>query len=370
MLILNIAVGLFTIRMLDQYTIIGALICIGLFIALIITKKRYEKLRLLLLIPIFEYFELIKDIPVSLPYLLIAGYIFITLKWNKILTILLTILIIVSYISVGKIDNHLTIKIAISYFVINISLYSLNWIDAIKNEEILNSLKKVFYIIIIFWVIELLAYLINPSFKDNVTVGFDYRPIGYFSEPTYYILMICMYSILISKIKNNTLLVGIIASIISQSRIFTPFLMGKIIYERPIKSLIIFVLIIPVLYNLNEEINVDNLNVIGRFFDPSDELRSQILNYALAGLNYESIIIPPMSEALNATGIYYLQIYNVFGAFFGTLLFIYLIINLVRKAGYIGLIFIIVSFFHPIQYSSISLVSLMLAGVLKRDLLK
>lgn len=347
-------------RFQNNYQYIG-LVVLLIFLALfLITKKTEDKLFYFLFFQFFEYFELIDGVPLSIPYSIIATYILFIFLKN--LYRACTFLIISSVVCVYAyyVDSIYQIKLFLTYLIIYISCRELKFLDSKKYFLNIKKIKIYHIFLIFFWILEAASHFIFQNFKNNILVGNDYRPIGFFSEPTYFIYLIGLTSIIISSFYFKNLLISLLISIYSQSRIITPFLYFYLVKNRTILMVLSFILLF-----IYFSFFIDNNSFFNRFIDINDSLRWGFLNNALNFISFDYLLVPPNSYDLHRTGIFYFQLVNVFGGLIGSVMFILLAVNVVSKTGYIGLVIIVTSFVHPIQYSAISLSYLILGFYFK-----
>ncbi|QWD74559.1 hypothetical protein FD961_01645 [Polynucleobacter sp. TSB-Sco08W16] len=358
-----LAIILLLARYQSDYEIIGLTALIAFLALFFASGKTEEKLFYFLFFQFFEYFELIDGIPVSIPYLIICIFIlFYFIKDGKQIDIFIILLIFISIYSY-IISSIYPAKLFLTYFMIYVACNGLNFLklDCDSKNNIIFKKIELFYIFLItFWILEAIIHFVLPNFKTNIVVGNDYRPIGFFSEPTYFIFLIATTAIILSRVHKINILIALSLSIYSQSRIFTPILY----FAAVKKNIILFffsltLIIVCFLFFIGDD------SYFARFIDITDSIRGGLLKNALSSLSIESVLFPPNDNELHKTGIFYFQLVNVFGGLTASIMFLYLTIHLISKAGYVGSMLILISFFHPIQYSAISLTALLLGYHLK-----
>ena len=251
---ISISIFLILARQFFNFYAISILFPLFLFFLLIysIFKKNLDYIWAIALLPFFEFYEVFNNSPaISIPYILISFFL-IFLKFyhskniniNLIYQILLIIIFsLISLILYDKTNELIFFNAKLTMTAILILLAAnsnLNQLVAYPEDIFLKKmssfLKKILSFTIIFFIVEFVMADLYPPSRNNIQVGFDWRPIGFMSEPTYisfYITAIALNYYYLSGVTIE-FLISLVLVAINLSRVFLPSLAFSLLCTKTI----------------------------------------------------------------------------------------------------------------------------------------
>jgi hypothetical protein len=211
-------------------------------------------------------------------------------------------------------------------------------------------------LIVVFWLTEYAAVFVAPEIRYSIAYGFDFRPLGFFTETTYFTALI-LFLVLAGFINYRLRVLGLLVLIGGLSRAFfitIPFLIDR----RSVAIASLLVLILSV------------VTVDWQSFFPRITAFNRILDFTDSGRigrfsNAEISIIPSLSLITKKTGIWALQVTNIYGLILTVTYFLLIILECARRKLAVFFIFIVISFVHPIQFSALILLAIILPQIMK-----
>jgi hypothetical protein len=209
-------------------------------------------------------------------------------------------------------------------------------------------IKLVSSLIFTFWVLEYVLVFTLPHLRYNVVYSFDFRPIGFFTETTWFTSLIAF--LFLSKLMPSRIhLLGMFVPILGLSRAY----LLTVIFYLKFRSLL---LVIPALVSVLLLVDAD---IFYRLRDFTDVSRHERL------LDAEVSLMPNMSLSSKASGIFLLQLISVYGIALTVIYLSILIYSVIRVRNWLPVLFGIISFVHPVHFSVVFLLSLTVPTVIK-----
>lgn len=209
-------------------------------------------------------------------------------------------------------------------------------------------IKLVSILIFIFWSLEYLLVFTLPHLRYSIAYSFDFRPLGFFTETTWFTSLLAF--LFLAKLMPSRLYsLGMFVPILSLSR---AYLLTVIFYVRMKGILLLLPLILVALWFID-------IDIFSRLSDFSDVSRFQRLS------DIELTALPNMSVDNKATGIFLLQLISIYGIVLACIYLLIFFYGSFSTRNWLPLVFIIVSFVHPIQFSVVFLLSLTIPPLIK-----
>lgn len=302
-----------------------------------------------------ENYDLI-EIKISIPFFSIA-FLLICIFWRNIkplhLLFCTATLLFIPFYGLSEIKDLIVFNLILLLSSIKYQTFNKKFRDRKLNIPLLQYSA---ILIVVFWLTEYAAVFVAPEIRYSIAYGFDFRPLGFFTETTYFTALI-LFLILSGFINYRLRVLGLLVLIGGLGRAFfitIPFLIDR--RSVAIASLLVLALSV---VTVDWQSFFPRITDFNRILDFTDSGRVDRLS------NAEISITPSLSFATKKTGIWALQVTNIYGLILTVIYFLLIILECVKRKLAVFFIFIVISFLHPIQFSALILLAIILPQIMK-----
>lgn len=209
------------------------------------------------------------------------------------------------------------------------------------------------FLILLFWISEYCLVFVAPHLRYSIGYSFDFRPIGFYTETSWFTSLL-VFLFLARLMPKAVFSFGFLVPFLALSR---AYLITIFFYFR-VRSLLVLLLVCFVVFVF--VFGDFEFGIGSRLVDFADSARFE------RAFNSSFGIIPSINLENKASGVFFIQLISVFGLL---LAFIYVILfcfSLMKSRNWLPFLFFVVSFVHPIHFTSVFLLSLIVPPLVRK----